>query len=72
MALDVINVLLKVLQLAWHSFESVAAQLFFDMLVKMTVLDEINFKIKESVLGMQTVSKYFGFHELPPYPKRKQ
>jgi hypothetical protein len=46
LALLVISVLLNVLQLAWHSFESVATQLFFDVLVKMTVLGEINFIIK--------------------------
>jgi hypothetical protein len=40
------------------------------MLVKMTVLDEINFKIKGIFLGMQTVRKYFGFLELPHPPKK--
>jgi hypothetical protein len=44
------------------------AQFFFDMLVKMTVLGEINVIIKGRFLGMQTVSKYFEFLELTPPP----
>jgi len=40
------------------------------MLVKMAVLDEIDFKIKRRVLGMQTVSKCFGLNEHLPPPKK--
>jgi len=52
------------------SVESVPTKLFFDLLVKMAVMDEINFKITRRFLGMQKVSKYFGFHE-PPTPKNR-
>jgi hypothetical protein len=40
------------------------------MLVKMVVLVEINFKIKEKLLAMQTLKNYFGFLEPPPPPQQ--
>jgi len=59
LTLVVVNLLLNVLPLVWHSFESVAAQMFYDILLKMIVLDDINCNIRAKFIWMQTVSKYF-------------